>query len=86
MIWLIPLLFIFLTVLLSPSVLCTHFVIRLFDEGDIIFACLYALLLVPGILLGLLMMGISVLAGTREPWWKQEKSASAGKQSLVISD
>jgi hypothetical protein len=86
LIWLMPLLTLFFIVLLSPSVLCAHFVIRLFVEGDTILACLYSLLLVPGILLGLLMMGISVLAGTREPWWKQEKSASAAKQNLVIPD
>ena len=80
--WLIPLLTLFLIVLLSPSVLCAHFVIRLFAEGDTILACLYAFLLVPGILLGLLMMGISVLAGTREPWWKQEKSAALPSRVL----
>ena len=46
--WLIPLLTIFLIVLLSPLVLCAHFVIRLFADGDTILACLYAFLLVPG--------------------------------------
>jgi hypothetical protein len=86
LIWLIPLLMLFLIMLMSPSVLCAYFIIRLFAEGNIILACLYSFLLVPGIFLGLLMMGISALAGTREPWWKQEKSASAAKQSLVISE
>jgi hypothetical protein len=66
LVWLIPLITLFMILFLSPSILCGYFIFRLFLIGDFLAAVVYFLLLIPGFLLGLVLMGVSVLAGIRE--------------------
>ena len=64
--WFIPLSVLAVLAILSPSILCGYFVHGLFASRDFVPALIYCVLLVPSVALSLVLMGLSVLAGSGE--------------------
>jgi hypothetical protein len=64
--WFIPLGFLVVLTILSPSILCGYFIRGLFLSKDFVPALIYCVLLVPSVALSLMLMGFSVLAGSGE--------------------
>lgn len=64
--WFIPLGFLVVLAILSPSILCGYFIRGLFLSKDLVPALIYCVLLVPSVALSLILMALSVLAGSGE--------------------
>lgn len=68
LIWFLPFALLLLTIILSPSILCAYFVRELFMLGDFAPALTYSVLLAPSMLLSIVLIALSVVAGLPETW------------------
>jgi len=64
--WFIPLGFLVALAILSPAILCGYFMRGLFLSKDFVPALIYCVLLVPSVALALVLIALSVLAGSGE--------------------
>jgi hypothetical protein len=69
LLWVLPLAVLFSVVLLSPFILCVHFVFLLYSLGDLLPAIIYSFLLVPSIGLAVILIGLSLVAGVQDHWF-----------------
>jgi hypothetical protein len=66
LLWFAPVIAFILLVILSPSLLCGYFVHRLFALKDFVPAVAYLVMLIPSLLLALVLIAFSVVAGFSE--------------------
>jgi len=80
--WFLPLCFLVILAILSPSLLCGYFVFKLFILRDFVPASIYCALIVPSVVLSLLLIGFSVVAGAGELPPKQEPAKRIAARGL----